>query len=164
MNHAYVQCGSCGGVGCLTCRLRGYFTMETEMEHITVKAEQAGNFMSLAGPSGIPGASGLQQGNQRHPASARFHAILGELAELHNRKQQDYGTDTDPFANVRGSSEWGIEPWVGAMVRATDKVRRLQSFLKHGKLRNESVDDSLRDLAVYAIIALVLFEEGTPPK
>ena len=91
--------------------------------------------------------------------SARFHEILRELGELHDLKQQDYGTEEDPFANVRGSSEWGIVPWQGAMIRATDKVKRLQKYARVGKLANESVEDGFRDLAVYAIIALVLFEE-----
>jgi hypothetical protein len=47
------------------------------------------------------------------------------------------------------------------MVRATDKVRRLQKFAREGKLANEAVEDSFRDLAVYAVIALVLYEEGS---
>ena len=94
-----------------------------------------------------------------HPGSARFHTILNELGALHDRKQQDYGVEGDPFANVRGSEEWGVEPWVGALIRATDKIRRLQKFARVGKLANEAVEDSFRDLAVYAIIALVLYEE-----
>jgi hypothetical protein len=102
---------------------------------------------------------GMDQTFSRHPGSARFHEILKGLGELHDQKQADYGRDNDPFANVRGSEEWGVDPWIGAMVRANDKVRRLQSFIANGELKNESVEDSLRDLAVYAIIALVLFEE-----
>lgn len=94
-----------------------------------------------------------------HPGSARFHEILRELGALHDQKQQDYGVEGDPFANVRGSKEWGVEPWVGALIRATDKVRRLQKYARVGKLANEAVEDSFRDLAVYAVIALVLFEE-----
>lgn len=94
-----------------------------------------------------------------HPGSARFHEILGELGALHDVKGADYGTEKDPFANVRGSEEWGVEPWVGALIRATDKVRRLQKYARVGKLANEAVEDSFRDLAVYAVIALVLFEE-----
>lgn len=101
----------------------------------------------------------MQSTSGRHPNSQRFHDILGELGELHDLKQKDYGRDSDPFANVRGTSEWGIPAWVGAMVRATDKVKRLQSLIQNGSLKNESAEDSLRDLAVYAIIALVLFEE-----
>ena len=94
-----------------------------------------------------------------HPSSQRFHDILNELGALHDKKQLDYGTPTDPFANVRGSLDWGITPWVGALVRASDKFKRLQKFARHGKLANEAVEDSFRDLAVYAIIVLVLFEE-----
>lgn len=96
----------------------------------------------------------------RSRGSARFHAILEELGKLHDQKQKDYGTAADPFANVRGSVEWGIEPWVGAMIRATDKLKRLQKFARHGELANEAVEDSFRDLAVYAVIGLVLYEEG----
>jgi len=96
---------------------------------------------------------------QLHPASQRFHEILRELGALHDKKQKDYGTDTDPFANVRGSTEWGVPAWVGALVRANDKIKRLQSFARKGVLANESVQDSLRDLAVYAVISLVLYEQ-----
>jgi len=96
---------------------------------------------------------------ERHPNSARFHEILAELGKLHDRKQADYGRDDDPFANVRASEEWGARGWVGAMIRANDKVRRLQSLLRNGNLANESAEDSLRDIAVYAVIALVLFEQ-----
>lgn len=95
----------------------------------------------------------------RHPASARFHEILRGLADLHDRKQADYGRGEDPFANVRGSTEWGIDGWVGAMIRATDKVRRLQTFSRTGSLANEGVLDAFDDLAVYAVIARVLFEQ-----
>ena len=92
--------------------------------------------------------------------SARFHELLKEIGEIHDRKQRDYGTDTAPFANGRGSQDWGIPPWVGALVRATDKIRRLQKFARVGHLANEAVEDSFRDLAVYALIGLVLYEEA----
>jgi hypothetical protein len=95
----------------------------------------------------------------RHPNSSRFHAILKELGDLHDKKQADYGRGDDPFANVRASTEWGVPSWVGAMVRLNDKVRRLQTFSQRGTLSNEGVEDSLRDIAVYATIALVLFEQ-----
>lgn len=91
--------------------------------------------------------------------SERFHEILRNLGELHDKKQADYGRPDDPFANVRASEEWGVEAWLGAMVRANDKIRRLQTYAQTGKLSNEGVEDSLMDLAVYSIIALVLFEE-----
>lgn len=99
------------------------------------------------------------EAKNEHSGSQRFHALLRELGELHDRKQADYGRPGDPFANVRASEEWGIRPWVGAMIRANDKVRRLQSYARRGTLLNEGVVDSLKDLAVYTLIALVLFEE-----
>lgn len=95
----------------------------------------------------------------RHPSSKRFHEILHELGDLHDAKQADYGTDKDPFNNIRGAEDWGVSGWIGAGIRMNDKIRRLQSFARKGSLKNESVEDSLRDIAVYAIIALVLLEE-----
>jgi len=95
----------------------------------------------------------------RNTTSLRFYEILKELGELHDKKQADYGREHDPFANVRASEDWGMEPWVGCMIRANDKLRRLQTFARKGVLVNESVADSFRDLAVYAVIGLCLFEE-----
>lgn len=91
--------------------------------------------------------------------SERFHELLAELGDLHDKKQADYGSDTDPFANVRSTSAWGLPAWMGAFIRLNDKVVRLQSLAKTGKLYNESAEDSMRDIAVYAIIGLVLWEE-----
>lgn len=95
----------------------------------------------------------------RHPASARFHELLATMGELHDRKQKDYGRDDDPFANVRGTEDWGQPAWVGAMIRGTDKIKRLQTYARKGELANESVEDAFLDLAVYALIGLVLWEE-----
>ena len=90
----------------------------------------------------------------------RFHKIVDELKELHDLKQRDYGTDDDPLHNIRGSVDWGIPAWVGAMVRANDKVKRLQTLSCTGQLSNEGAEDAFKDLAVYAILALILFREG----
>lgn len=94
----------------------------------------------------------------RHPKSQRFHEILHELGELHDRKQQDYGREGDPFANIRASQDWGIRPVVGALLRMNDKVRRLQSWVCTGHLANEGAIDSLNDIPVYAIIARIEHE------
>jgi hypothetical protein len=96
-----------------------------------------------------------------HRYSARFYSLLDEIKELHRQKGKDYGTNVNPLANIQQSEDFGVPGWVGAIIRANDKVTRLKSFATRGDLANESVDDSLRDLAAYAIIALVLWEEGT---
>jgi hypothetical protein len=95
----------------------------------------------------------------RHPSSQRFHDVLNQMAEMHDRKQKDYGSADDPFANVRASEEIGIAGWIGGLIRMGDKVRRLQAAARGQNLVNESVEDSFIDLAVYTIISLILFEE-----
>lgn len=78
---------------------------------------------------------------------------------MHDQKQKDYGHDHDPFANVRASEDFGIPGWIGCMTRANDKMKRIQKFAQGEELLNESVEDSLMDLAVYALIGLVLFRQ-----
>lgn len=94
----------------------------------------------------------------RHPKSQRFHEVLKELGDLHDRKQADYGQPDDPFANITASREWGIPPHVGSLLRMNDKVQRLKAWVTKGTLANEGAEDSIRDIAVYAIIALVQLE------
>lgn len=95
-----------------------------------------------------------------HEDSQAFLAVLEEARQLHLKKQQDYGREGNPFANVKASEDFGMAPWVGAMVRANDKMRRLQAFARKGELANESAEDSLIDLLVYTGIALVLYRQG----
>lgn len=90
----------------------------------------------------------------------RFYQILKEMAELHARKSQDYGLEEDPLTNVRNAEEFGIPAWVGVMLRANDKMRRIKSMAHKGKLVNESLEDSLLDLANYSILALILYREA----
>lgn len=95
-----------------------------------------------------------------HPQSAAFYAILDEARAMHDAKQRDYGRDTDPFANVRASEDFGIPGWLGAVIRCNDKMRRLQTFAVKGTLANEGVEDALLDGLVYFGIALALYREG----
>lgn len=91
--------------------------------------------------------------------SKQFHEILRQIGELHDKKAADYGNDDDLFANIRAMSDWGIPGWVGAMTKVSDKVQRLKTFARRGTLVNEGVIDSFLDLAVYAIIALLMYLE-----
>lgn len=95
-----------------------------------------------------------------HPSIERFLDALDEVRDMHLQKGKDYGRDDDPLANVRGSEAWGIPAWQGAMIRANDKVVRLQTFAAKGELANEPVEDAFLDLATYALIGLVLYREG----
>ena len=90
----------------------------------------------------------------------RVREVFEHCADLHDLKQKDYGRAEDPFANVRAGQEWGIEPWIGALFRASDKFKRLQQYVRTGTLANEGVLDSFDDLIVYVAIAKVLWEEA----
>lgn len=96
---------------------------------------------------------------ERHPMSQKFHDLLKEMGAMHDKKQKDYGSKENPFANVAASEDFGMPAWVGAMVRANDKMRRIQAAARGQNLVNESVEDSLIDLAVYSVISLVLYRE-----
>jgi len=56
----------------------------------------------------------------------------------------------------------GIEPWKGVLIRLTDKMSRLESFARKESfmVKDESVIDTLRDIAVYAILAIILYVTG----
>jgi hypothetical protein len=97
---------------------------------------------------------------QLHPASLRFLEAVEEVRAIHLSKSEDYGSMTDPLANIRNGARFvGIEPWRGCMVRLSDKVTRLETFNRTGKLRHETVEDTLIDLAAYALLALTLYRE-----
>ena len=98
-----------------------------------------------------------------HGGDPRFLEKLEQIAELHSRKQHVYGVDEDPFANIRASQDFGVEPWVGAIIRLNDKVTRIKSFLKKGELKNEPLVDAFQDVAVYALISWILYEEEHQP-
>jgi hypothetical protein len=91
--------------------------------------------------------------------SQEFISVLDDIKAMHLRKSADYGTDEDPFANVNASVDFGVSGVVGTLIRANDKMRRLQAWSKGSSLVNEGVEDSLIDLATYAVIALVQFRK-----
>ena len=94
-----------------------------------------------------------------HPTSERFCGLLDEMRALHLRKAADYGTDDDPLANLRQSADFGVAPWLATAVRFNDKVTRLKTFAQKGTLCNEGVEDTLLDMATYALLILLLFRE-----
>jgi hypothetical protein len=107
----------------------------------------------------------------RTTGHSAFYDALLELADIHHKKSHDYGLNddddgleefiaADPLFNFRGSVLWGVDPWVGAMIRAQDKVSRLQTLAAGHDLENENARDTFLDLASYALIAMILWEEA----
>ena len=79
----------------------------------------------------------------------RHHAdICEELNEIYARKNHDYG---DSFG--KGYAEYGM---VMAVIRLEDKLNRLKSLIKAEALvKDESINDTLMDLANYAIMTVI---------
>jgi hypothetical protein len=98
--------------------------------------------------------------HEQQPGSLPFLELLEELRQLHLSKSQDYGSESDPLANIRQGAEFvGIEPWRGCLVRVADKVQRLKTYCRTGRLVHEGVRDTLLDLSAYSLLAIVLFDE-----
>lgn len=78
--------------------------------------------------------------------------LCEKLNEIYTIKNHDYG---DSFAETY--KKLGI---ISAITRITDKVNRLQSLCtKEQKVKDESIEDTLRDLANYALMTLIELEE-----
>ena len=77
--------------------------------------------------------------------------ICKELNQIYRDKNHDYG---DSFGETY--KKLGI---ISAVTRITDKVNRLQSLCtKKQKVSDESIVDTLRDLANYSIMTLIELE------
>lgn len=89
-----------------------------------------------------------------------FYEVLNELAEIHSRKNRDYAGD-DPLSNFRMCEKAGIAAWKGIAVRLTDKICRVLHFAKREEfeVKDENVEDTLKDIAVYAILCIITYRE-----
>jgi predicted nucleotide modification protein, DUF1599 family len=75
-----------------------------------------------------------------------FEKVLAEMLATFIKKNKDYGKD-----NILDTGELGIA------FRVNDKVRRLQNLLdKKQQPKNECIDETWLDIAVYSIIAIIL--------
>lgn len=74
--------------------------------------------------------------------------ICTQLTALYERKNHDYG---DSFG--KGFAEYGMTM---PIIRLEDKLNRVKALLRSpARVNDESVDDTLMDLANYAIMTLV---------
>jgi hypothetical protein len=97
------------------------------------------------------------------PGSPEYLSLLEAMKSLHIRKNAGYaGSDNpDPWANFRMSVGFGVSALDGCLVRMTDKYIRVQNLRKDpaNDQVGESIDDTLMDLAAYALIAICLRRE-----
>lgn len=78
-----------------------------------------------------------------------FEDTQKELTELYKKKNKDYGNSFNESLN-----KYGLLPTV---LRLTEKTKRLETlYLNNGSssIKDENVDDTLKDIANYCIITL----------
>lgn len=90
----------------------------------------------------------------------RYTKIVKEMYEIYKAKNADYGDSVhDTFL------KYGL---LSFLVRMEDKISRLRSLTLKGKkeqrVKNESILDTLQDLANYAILAIIELEEQADTK
>ena len=74
--------------------------------------------------------------------------ILNEIHDTYKRKNADYGNSFGEQFN-----EYGL---LSAVIRLDDKMRRLKQLLKNeAQVKDESIRDTLLDLANYAIMTIM---------
>lgn len=96
---------------------------------------------------------GEERGGSDIPTNIRLHTeICEELKDLYKRKNADYG---DSFHKT-----FIEEGMAMARIRLTDKLERFKRLTKSGEqnVKDESIRDTLIDLANYAIMTIVELE------
>jgi len=96
------------------------------------------------------------------PASERFKEVLDEMWDLHIKKNAGYaGCSDDPFANFRYAELFDVSAFKGCLIRLSDKYIRIANLVRNpaNEQVGESIKDTLKDLANYAVIALCLYEQ-----
>ncbi len=91
----------------------------------------------------------------------RLAQLYDNNVQISSRKNSDYAGEDDPFANFRVCEALGIPAEVGLLVRMTDKLSRISNLIKPGvtaKVADESVLDTLADLANYSMILRMYLE------
>ena len=90
-----------------------------------------------------------------------FKYITDEMFELFKRKQSDYGPTNIGMGNRIIETNEDVErSMMGLVVRMNDKVQRLMNLvLDHKDPQNESVEDTLIDIANYAVMAKMVIDK-----
>jgi len=91
--------------------------------------------------------------------------ILDNMQAVYEAKDNDYSATGLPMGNLRKCEDAGIDAWRGCLVRIGDKMSRLENFLneKEYLVISEKAEDTVIDLANYAILMSCLIEEIKKP-
>lgn len=84
-----------------------------------------------------------------------FQEVLKQMNEIHIRKNQDYGNSFENTMNEFGP--------VSGIIRLNDKMNRVKQLYKTGsqQVADEKIEDTLLDLANYAVMTLVWMKNNS---
>lgn len=110
-------------------------------------------------PTAIPSFQEIVE-KRKENTDRIFNDLLDQMRFLHEAKSQDYG-NKDPYFNLRAGEQIGIPAWKSALLRLSDKFHRMLNFSKGQTMAvDEKIEDTLLDLANYALITLILYQES----
>jgi len=91
-----------------------------------------------------------------------------DMHETTKKKNSDYtGKSDDPFQNLKLCEHLGVASTeAGILTRMGDKIQRIASFIQLGFLlvKDESVEDTLADLANYCILLAAYIKSKRTPQ
>lgn len=104
----------------------------------------------------------------RNELFTHHEALSKRALEIMRAKNNDYAGSKgdDPFANFRRVDAMGVcSVEQGFLVRIVDKVSRLSTFAKDGKLavENESYEDAILDIMNYCVLMSAYIKSKTKP-
>ena len=100
--------------------------------------------------------------SSKYPSTyEEFTKINDQMLELFCDKQADYGPTNIGMGNAVVDTDEDVKrSLLGLSVRMNDKVQRLLNItLNDRKPNNESVEDTLMDLANYSVMALIVMKK-----
>jgi hypothetical protein len=96
-----------------------------------------------------------QECTKRNELFAMHHQLSKKAYDIMVAKNNDYASGDDPYANFRKGEIFGLcSTEAGILLRVTDKISRLATFAKDGKLMvdNEGYEDAVLDVINYMIL------------
>lgn len=100
----------------------------------------------------------------RRVGNPKYNALLDALRELHDRKSHDYAQVENPYSNFEYAA-WVADRFTDPLDRVfvtqlAIKLARLAELTAAGKTpNNESIQDTRRDFANYALIWASYYEK-----
>jgi hypothetical protein len=95
----------------------------------------------------------------RYPKTIKeFETIQKEMLYLFCEKQLDYGPTNIGLGNSKVEKDKDVQlSCIGLGTRLNDKISRFLNLMMHNKEpNNESIEDTLIDIANYAVMALIV--------